>query len=108
MLDMNMFWFWIINSIHLIKLKTYNMQPRKTLSDRYNQNNCQTVSLIEFPKSICKKRIVERAWIWHKNEPGVPGYFNLSLSDALKMSWKTEKDMIKSGGAIYHPYVMVG
>ena len=84
------------------------MELKKGLISRYSLNSISKSNrLIEFPKSISNKRIMNRAWAWHKNEPGVPGYFNLSFSKALKMAWKSEKDMIKSGGAIYYPYIMM-
>lgn len=82
------------------------MKLQKGILERYERTSSESNFSIEFPKKISKQRIIERAWTWYKNEPGFPGYFNLNFSDALKMSWKTEKDMIKAGGAIYHPYII--
>lgn len=83
------------------------MEPKKMISSRYAAKKVeQSNMLIEFPKNISIKRIMRRAWTWYKNEPGVPGYFNLTFKKALKMSWKAEIDLIKSGGAIYYPYIM--
>lgn len=62
---------------------------------------------MQFPKAISRERIFKRAWNWHKNEAGVPGYFNLSLKKTLQMSWESEKKMVDYGGAIYLPYIMV-
>jgi len=82
------------------------MKPVKRLLDRYSQESISS-SLVQFPKAISKERVLKRAWTWYRNESGVPGYFNLSFSKALKMAWDSEKSLIESGGAIYSPYIMV-
>lgn len=82
------------------------MKAIKGILERYGKNTQNNNFIIEFPKKINKKRVIKTAWMWHKNEAGVPGYFNISFLDALKMSWKAEKNVIKSGGAIYYPYIM--
>lgn len=69
---------------------------------RYSQpNNSNT--MVEWPKVIDKKRVISRAWTWFNGNGAnrIPIF-----ADALKKSWESEKDMIKSGGAIYHPYIM--
>jgi hypothetical protein len=59
--------------------------------------------LIEFPKSIDRQRVLSRAWTWFNGNGTnrIPIFAN-----ALKESWKHEKEMIKAGGAIYYPYIM--
>jgi hypothetical protein len=72
------------------------------IKERYS-NIIANNSLVEFPKHIDRKRILKRAWTWFEDN----GAERISIfADALKASWKAELDMIKSGGAIYHPYIM--
>lgn len=81
------------------------MKPIKKLLNRYSQESTSNSS-VQFPKTISKERVFKRAWTWHKNESGVPGYFNLSFQKALQMAWESENKLIDSEGAIYLPYIM--
>ena len=59
--------------------------------------------LIEFPKSIDRQRVLSRAWTWFNGN----GASRIPIfADALKESWKQEKNTIKNGGAIYYPYIL--
>lgn len=84
-------------------MKSKAMEPRKKISERYGSVNAVTPSLIEFPKEISKKRILSRAWTWFNGN----GAFRIPVfADALKASWKSERSLIKAGGAIYYPNIM--
>jgi hypothetical protein len=78
------------------------MEPRKKISERYGNGNNSPL-LVEFPKVISRKRVFETAWMWFSGNGArrVPVF-----QDALRKSWEYEKDLIKSGGAIYHPYII--
>lgn len=81
---------------------------RMTLSSRYSSNAIHSLDkkeniLIEFPKTVNRKRILDRAWTWF-NGNGTSRIPN--FADALKASWKQEIDMIREGGCIYYPYIM--
>jgi len=80
------------------------MEPKKSLIERYsNKKINSSLSLVEFPKEINRKRVLSRAWTWFEGN----GFDRIPVfSDALKESWKSENNMIKSGGAIYFPYIM--
>lgn len=80
------------------------METRRTISERYgNVKENNSSQLVEFPKIISRKRVFETAWMWFNGNGAcrVPVF-----QDALRKSWKYEKDLIKSGGAIYHPYII--
>lgn len=79
---------------------------RMTLSSRYLSNTIHSLDekvLIEFPKTIDRKRVLDRAWSWFNGNGAsrIPNFV-----DALKASWKQEIDMIREGGWIYYPYIM--
>lgn len=78
------------------------MKPKMNLKDRYTKEN-NFSALVEFPKSISKERVLSIAWTWFEGNGAnrIPIF-----ADALRESWKSEKDMIKAGGAIYKPYIM--
>ena len=81
------------------------MKPRLKISSRYaiDIETFRTTHLIEFPKVINRKRVMDRAWTWFNGN----GANRIHLfANALRESWKTEIDMIKDGGCIYMPYVM--
>ena len=85
------------------------MQEKISIKSRYSldsndiNDDVKNTSLIEFPKTISRKRVLNRAWVWFEGNgcSRIPFF-----SDALKLSWKSEKDMIKSNGCIFYPYMM--
>ena len=78
------------------------MEPRKKISERYENGNSSPL-LIEFPKAVSRKRVFETAWmLFNGNGASRIPVFH----DALRESWKCEKKLIESGGAIYYPYIM--
>lgn len=80
------------------------MEPRKKISERYGSgNNNSSNLLVEFPKAVSRKRVFETAWmLFNGNGASRIPVFH----DALRESWKCEKKLIESGGAIYYPYIM--
>ena len=81
------------------------MEPKLRMTERYSSNNSNKPNYqIEFPKKVSRKRVLSTAWIWFNGN----GATRISLfSEALRKSWKSEKDMIQAGGAIYYPYIMM-
>lgn len=95
-----------VSVLNLKKMKNKEerlVQPIKRISERYGDANATLPSLIEFPKEISRKRVLSRAWTWFR---GNGAYRIPVFKEALKAAWKSEKDIISAGGAIYHPYIM--
>lgn len=81
------------------------MEPKLGILKRYSNNHSDNnIKLIEHPTKISKKRVFEHAYMLVEGNGASPSY---SFSEALKEAWKLEKNLIKSSGFIYLPYMII-